>query len=122
MRLVLAEPGGVAELSPSAARRAWVAAAEVKDSGAVTAEVEAAVRALGGEIDLDASGAVVYRFATEARERRALQALRAAAPSAEALPGAVVFSSGEQESDEADEIDGEKARALIEAARGRREG
>jgi hypothetical protein len=119
MRLVLAEPGGVAELSPGEARRAWVAAAQVSDSGSVTAEVEAAVRALGGEVDLDASDAVVYRFATEARERRALQALRAAAPSAEALPGAVVFSSGEPETDE---IDGAKARALIEAARGRREG
>ncbi|HVR01241.1 MAG TPA: hypothetical protein VMT47_03855, partial [Polyangia bacterium] len=121
MRLVLAEAGGVAELSPAAARRAWVAAAEVKDAGSVTAEVEAAVRALGGEIDLDATGAVVYRFATEARERRALQALRAAAPIAEALPGAVVFSSGEPVSDEPDEIGSAKARALIEAARGRRE-
>jgi hypothetical protein len=51
------------------------------------------VRALGGDVDLDAQGKLVYRFTTEARERRALDALRAAAPLVEASPGAVVFSS-----------------------------
>jgi hypothetical protein len=117
MRLVLAEPGGVAELSPIAARRSWLAASEMKDSDAITAQIETAVRALGGEVDLGASGAVVYRFSTEERERRALRALRAAAPRAEALPGAVVFSSGEEEREE---IDGATAQALIDAARGRR--
>jgi hypothetical protein len=119
MRLVLAEEGGVAELAPAVARRAWLEASGGKDTAAVTAELEAAVAALGGEVDLDASGAVVYRFATEARERRALEALRAAAPRAEALPGPVVFSSGEEQpTDATGEAD---ALALIEAARNRRE-
>jgi hypothetical protein len=122
MRLVLAEPGGVAELTPAAARRTWLAASGQKDTDAVTAQLEAGVRALGGEIDLDAGGAIVYRFSNEARERRALELLRVEAPIAEARPGAVVFSSG----DEADErqpkeIDGPVARALIDAARGRRD-
>ena len=124
MRLVLAEPGGVTELAPATARRAWLAASEMKDGEAVTAHIEAAVRTLGGEIDLDEAGSVIYRFSAEARERRALQALRAAAPSDETLPGAVVFSSGESdESDESGEkpaqIDGAEARALIGAARDR---
>jgi hypothetical protein len=118
MRLVLAEPGGVAELSPATARRTWLAASELKEGEAVTAELEAAVRALGGEVDLDAAGAIVYRFSTEARERRALEALRATAPRAEELPGAVVFSSGEQQTAEIDRAD---AMALIDAARDRRE-
>jgi hypothetical protein len=125
MRLVLAEPGGVAELTPASAQRAWLTAAELKDSPAVTAQLEEAVRALGGEIDLDAAGVVVYRFSTEGRERRALQSLRASAPLAEALPGAVVFSSGDEadkdEADKNDELDAAAARALIDAARDRRD-
>jgi len=113
-RLVLAESGGVAELRPAEARRAWLAASGQKDNDAATPQIEEAVQVLGGEVDLDAAGVVVYRFSTEARERRALEALRAEAPHAEVLPGEVVFSSGDQRSDE---IDGEKARALIDAAR-----
>jgi hypothetical protein len=119
MRLVLAEPGGVAEVPPAEARRAWLAASGQKDTDAVTPQIEAAVRALGGEVDLDAAGATVYRFSTEAGERRALEALRAAAPGAEVLPGEVVFSSDDRRSDE---IDGEMARALIDAARDWRKG
>jgi len=124
MRLVLSEPG-VAELTPAVARRAWSAATGLKDSDALTPQIEAAVRALGGDIDLSAAGAIVYRFATEARERRALGVLRARAPLAEALPGAVVFSS-ETDPDETDEskaaeaLDDVGARALIDATRGRR--
>jgi len=95
MRLTLAEPDGLAELAPALARQAWLQASGTKDSEAVTTELEGAVRALGGEIDLDAAGAVVYRFSTEARERRALRALRAAAPAVEAAAGPVVFSSSE---------------------------
>jgi hypothetical protein len=116
LRLVLAEPGGVADLPPATARRTWLAASQMKDVEAVTAQIEAAVRALGGEVDLDAAGAVVYRFSTEARERRALQAVRATAPRDEALPGEVVFSSGEQQPGE---IDGAEVRTLIDAARDR---
>jgi hypothetical protein len=115
MALVLPESGALAELSPASARKAWLAASGQKDTDAVTPQLEAAVRALGGEIDLDAAGAIVYRFSTEARERSALLALRAAAPRAEALPGAVVFSSG----DDVAEVGDADALALIGAARDR---
>jgi hypothetical protein len=117
MRLTLAEPGGVAELAPAVARRAWLETSGAKDSEAVTTQIEAAVRALGGEIDLDGAGAVVYVFQTEARERRALRALRAAAPAVEAAAGPVVFSSTEQATEGSD--DAREALALIEAARDR---
>lgn len=96
MRLVLADANPVAELTPSDAGRVWLAAAGA-DGGKTpeesTPRIEAAVRALGGEIDLDDTGKLVYRFTTEARERRALQAQRLGASLAEAQPGAVVFSS-----------------------------
>jgi hypothetical protein len=121
MRLTLAEPGGVAQLSPAVARRAWLEASgtndRAKDGDGVTKEIEAAVRALGGEIDLDASGAVVYVFSTEARERSALRTLRAAAPALEEAAGPVVFSSADETTEAlGDERD---ALALIEAARDR---
>jgi hypothetical protein len=98
MRLVLAETSSLVELRPTDAARAWLAATG-PDGGhspeEATPRIEAAVRALGGDIDLDADGKIVYRFATEARERRALAAARAAAPAEEARPGPVVFSSNE---------------------------
>jgi hypothetical protein len=120
MRLVLAEPGGVTEVTPAAARRAWLEATLQKDAAAVTAQLEEAVRALGGEIDLNADGTIVYRFQTEAGERRALQALRAAAPRAEALPGAVVFSSADELPERpTDDPDAAQGRALIDVARDR---
>jgi hypothetical protein len=51
------------------------------------------VRALGGDIDLDAEGKIVYRFTTESpRAPRAPGVARSASRS-EASPGAVVFSS-----------------------------
>jgi hypothetical protein len=98
MRLVLAETSAVVELRPTDAARAWLGAAG-PDGGRsaedATPRIEAAVRALGGDIDLDADGKIVYRFATEARERRALAAARAAASAEEARPGPIVFSSDE---------------------------
>ena len=123
MRLVLEETGAVAELTPAAAQKAWVAAAKTKGAADVTAQIEAAVRALGGEIELAAAGAVVYRYSLEARERRALEAARAAAPRAESLPGPVVFSSAPDDAAvepdaPAGALDAAGARALIDAARG----
>jgi hypothetical protein len=117
MRLTLAEPGGVTRLTPARARRTWLDASGAKDGEELTKEIEAAVRALGGEIELDEAGAVVYDFSTEARERRALRALREAAPGVEKLAGRVVFSSA----DETIEAPGgdREALALIEAARDR---
>lgn len=94
MRLVLADAAPVVELTPEAARRAWLEGA-AEDAGGTPdqSRIEAAVRTLGGDIDLGADGKIVYRFTTEARERRALDTLRAAAPLSEAAPGPVVFSS-----------------------------
>jgi hypothetical protein len=114
MRLVLAEPGGGTELTPATARRAFAAASGLKEAAVLAPQIEAAVRELGGEVDLDANGVVVYRFSNEARERRALLALRGAAPLAEARPGEVVFSSGDEPRDA---LDVGEARLLIDTAR-----
>lgn len=96
MRLVLAETNPVAELAPDIARRAW-ATAVGGDAGKAdpTPRIEAAVRALGGEIDLDSEGKLVYRFTTVAREHAALATQRTRASLDEAQPGAIVFSSRE---------------------------
>jgi hypothetical protein len=93
LRLVAAEPDARVELTAEEARRAWISAANGAAREPRPAELEAAVRALGGEIDITDDGVVVYRFATAARERRALQEARAAAPRDEARPGQVIFSS-----------------------------
>jgi hypothetical protein len=88
---------GDAEIRAADARRAWVAAVANTGTGAGgrvrTREIEEAVRALGGEIDVTDDGAVIYRFDTAAREERALAAARAAAGRDEASPGRVVFAS-----------------------------
>jgi hypothetical protein len=96
MRLVLAESSPVAELAPETARRAWMTAVG-DDAGKAdpTPRIEAAVRALGGDVDLSAEGKLVYRFTTEVRERAALSSMRLRASLDEAKPGAVVFSSAE---------------------------
>jgi hypothetical protein len=94
MRLVLAETSPVAELTPEAAQRAWLSAVGADaGKGDPTKRIEAAVRTLGGDIDLNAEGKLVYRFSTEVRERAALATLRLRASAAEAQPGAIVFSS-----------------------------
>src|SRR5262249_6381116 len=86
---------GRAEIPAADARRAWsVAAGAGGGRGRVrTKDIEEAVRALGGDIDVTDDGAVVYRFETAAREERALTAARAAAGRDEASPGRVVFAS-----------------------------
>jgi hypothetical protein len=80
-----------AEIAADEAERAWTAAAGARR--ARTKDIEAAVRELGGDIDITDDGAVVYRFETAAREARALAEARAAASADEASPGRVVFSS-----------------------------
>jgi hypothetical protein len=93
MRLALDEANGRSEIPADEAARAWAVAAGNASRLPRAAEVERAVRALGGEVDINDDGAVVYRFDCPARERVALACARSAAPSAEAAPGQVIFSS-----------------------------
>jgi hypothetical protein len=58
-------------------------------------ELEEAVRALGGSLELDQSGTLVYEFELLARERAAVAAERSRASIEEASPGRVVFSSAD---------------------------
>lgn len=59
------------------------------------AEVERAVRALGGTVDITEGGWLAYTFDDLAREHAAVRAARALASPDEASPGAVVLSSAE---------------------------
>jgi hypothetical protein len=93
MRLALDEASGRSEISADEAARAWAVAAGDARRLPRSADVERAVRALGGEVDINDDGAVVYRFDGPARERVALASARKVAPSEEAAPGRVVFSS-----------------------------
>ena len=90
LALVVHEETGRAHVAPAEAERAWKAAAGASPA---RREVEAAARALGGEVDLAADGTIVYRFDAGGREREALARARAAADAAEAAPGRVIFSS-----------------------------
>jgi hypothetical protein len=58
-------------------------------------ELDEAVRALGGSVELDQNGALVYDFELLARERAAVAAERSRASIEEASPGRVVFSSAD---------------------------
>lgn len=58
-------------------------------------EVERAVQALGGTVELGPDGTIVYSFETLAREQAAVVARRRLAASDEASPGQIVFSSGD---------------------------
>lgn len=73
-------------------RKAWLQA-----SGRAASDVELgdAVRALGGETDVDADGVVVHRFDTVSRELEALLGARARAADDEAAAGKVIFSSAD---------------------------
>jgi hypothetical protein len=78
--------------APEEVAAAWTAAAgRAPDER----ELTEAVRSLGGELELDPDGKLVYEFDVVARERAAIQSERTRASSDEASPGAVVFSSAE---------------------------
>jgi len=78
--------------APEAVAAAWTAAAgRAPDEK----ELTEAVRSLGGELELDPDGKMVYEFDVIARERAAIKGERARASSDEASPGAVVFSSAD---------------------------
>jgi len=59
------------------------------------ADVERAVRALGGTVDLTDGGRLAYTFDDLAREHAAVRAARALASPDEASPGAVLLSSAD---------------------------
>jgi hypothetical protein len=59
------------------------------------ADIERAVRTLGGTVDLTDGGALVYTFDDLAREQAAVRAARALASPDEAAPGAVLLSSSD---------------------------
>jgi hypothetical protein len=87
---------------PEDARRFRFARAELTDACTVAgrrpteAEVERAVRALGGSVDIAESGALVYTFDDLAREHAAVRAARALASPDEASPGRVLLSSADE--------------------------
>ncbi len=60
------------------------------------ADIERAVRALGGSVDIDHDGKLVYTFDNLAREHAAVRTARALASHDEAAPGAVLLSSADE--------------------------
>ena len=60
------------------------------------ADVEHAVRQLGGSVDIGDDGALLYTFDDLAREHAAVHAARALASPDEASPGSVVLSSADE--------------------------
>ena len=71
------------------------ACAELTGRPAGAPEVERAVRALGGTVDLGPDGTLLYTFEAFEREQAAVVAQRRLAAPDEASPGAVVFSSAD---------------------------
>jgi hypothetical protein len=95
LRQVLAtqRAGRGIEYTPDELGQAWKAATGKAPS---EAELRDAVQRLGGEVDLRADGALVYRFEVISREVEALLNERERAAPEEALPGKVVFSSADE--------------------------
>ena len=82
------------ELSREELARAWVAAGGKEPSDN---ELRDAVRALGGDVDLnEETGQLVYKFDEVEAEVQASEAGRQAASEEEARPGEVVFSSADE--------------------------
>jgi hypothetical protein len=59
------------------------------------ADIERAVRTLGGTVDIADGGGLVYTFDDLAREHAAVRAARALASPDEAAPGAILLSSSD---------------------------
>jgi hypothetical protein len=87
---------------PEASRRFEYTLSELSDACTIEgrrptqAEVERAVRALGGTVDLKQDGRLVYVFGDFAREHAAARRSRALASPDEALPGRVLLSSADE--------------------------
>ena len=94
LRHVLTGRRGRVELSRDELARAWLAAGGKNPSDN---ELRDAVRALGGDVDLnEQTGQLVYKFDEVEAEVQATEAGRAAASDEEARPGEVVFSSEDE--------------------------
>jgi hypothetical protein len=83
-------------------RRFQFTLAELSDACAIEgqrprqADVERAVRALGGSVDLKDDGTLVYTFDDLSREHAAVRRSRALASPDEARPGAILLSSADE--------------------------
>jgi hypothetical protein len=83
-------------------RRFQLTLSELSDACAIEgqrpsqADVERAVRALGGSVDLKDDGTLVYSFDDLAREHAAVRQSRALASPEEARPGAILLSSADE--------------------------
>jgi hypothetical protein len=87
---------------PDGERRFRFTPAELADACVIDgrrpgdADIERAVRTLGGSVELERDGTLVYSFDDLAREHSAVRAARALAPQDEAAPGAVLLSSADE--------------------------
>jgi hypothetical protein len=87
---------------PEEQRRFQFTPSELSDACAITgrrpgqAQIERAVRALGGSVDIKDDGTLIYVFEDLAREHAAVRQARALASPEEARPGAVLLSSADE--------------------------
>jgi hypothetical protein len=93
LRHVLTGRRGRVELGRDELARAWVAAGGKQPSDN---ELRDAVRSLGGDVDLNEAGQLVYKFEEVEAELQATEEGRRMASEDEARPGEVVFDSAEE--------------------------
>jgi hypothetical protein len=93
LRLVLTGRRGRVELTGAELSRAWQSAAGKPPS---ERELRDAVHAMGGSVDLNQAGELVYKFDVVESELQATESERRAASAEEASPGEVVFSSADE--------------------------
>lgn len=86
-------PAGPMVYSRDDLSRAWEAAS---GRPATDADLEGAVRDLGGTVELREDGALVYQFDSLALELSELMAQRGRVSDEEALAGTIIFSSGDE--------------------------
>jgi hypothetical protein len=94
LRVVLTGRKGRIDLTGAELRQAWMTASGGKSPS--DKDLEEAVRAAGGEVDLNEQGQVVYRFEVLERELQATESDRKGAAADEASAGQVVFSSEDE--------------------------
>jgi hypothetical protein len=92
LRVVLTGRRGRVEMSTAELTQAWIAAG---GKSPTEHELRDAVRAAGGDVDVNEKGELVFRFEVLERELQATEEDRAGASGEEASPGEVVFSSAD---------------------------
>jgi hypothetical protein len=92
LRVVLTGRRGRVEMSTAELSQAWMAAG---GKAPTEHELRDAVRAAGGDVDVDEKGELVFRFEVLERELQATEEDRRGASGEEASPGEVVFSSAD---------------------------